>query len=202
MSPKYDAGTATRHYRAFWQRRCHAAAAGAVLKPSGGNCAVLPKNCLKQSGSFLSLFPYSDGFTLAMVLHFAPVPRFFALDFRKSASHRQQQLWASGHWLCREAFKLNYTLCKAGLESSKTTYARYLMAKNGGKNHLGRRAKDVFFDLQCRHRGSRDQPAGPRYEHHRHDLQRRQTGPHDEGCCGRGCSLAGCRYGNAGRFHI
>ena len=31
--PKHDAGTATRHYRAFWQRRCRAAAAGAVLKP-------------------------------------------------------------------------------------------------------------------------------------------------------------------------
>ena len=42
--PKHDAGTATRHYRAFWQRRCRAAAAGAVLKPSGGNCAVLPKH--------------------------------------------------------------------------------------------------------------------------------------------------------------
>ena len=28
--------------RAFWQRRCHAAAAGTVLKPSGGNCAMLP----------------------------------------------------------------------------------------------------------------------------------------------------------------
>ena len=28
-------------YRAFWQRRCRAAAAGAVLKPSSGNCAVL-----------------------------------------------------------------------------------------------------------------------------------------------------------------
>ena len=26
-------GTATRHYRAFWQRRCRAAAAEAVLKP-------------------------------------------------------------------------------------------------------------------------------------------------------------------------
>ena len=42
LSPMYDAGTATRHYRAFWQRRCRAAAAGAVLKPQGGNCAVLP----------------------------------------------------------------------------------------------------------------------------------------------------------------
>jgi len=30
-------------YRAFWQRSCRAAAAGAVLKPQGGNCAVLPK---------------------------------------------------------------------------------------------------------------------------------------------------------------
>ena len=40
--PKHDAGTATRHYRAFWQRRCRSAAAGAVLKPRGGNCAVLP----------------------------------------------------------------------------------------------------------------------------------------------------------------
>ena len=43
LSPKHDAGTATRHWRAFWQRRCRAAAAGAVLKPSGGNCAVLPE---------------------------------------------------------------------------------------------------------------------------------------------------------------
>ena len=43
LPPKHNAGTATRHYRAFWQRRCRAAAAGAVLKPSGGNCAVLPK---------------------------------------------------------------------------------------------------------------------------------------------------------------
>jgi len=42
LPPKHDAGTATRHYRAFWQRRCRAAAAGAVLKPQGGNCAVLP----------------------------------------------------------------------------------------------------------------------------------------------------------------
>ena len=42
LPPKHDAGTATRHYRAFWQHRCRAAAAGAVLKPQGGNCAVLP----------------------------------------------------------------------------------------------------------------------------------------------------------------
>ena len=44
LPPKHDAGTATRHYRAFWQRRCRAAAAEAVLKPLGGNCAVLPIN--------------------------------------------------------------------------------------------------------------------------------------------------------------
>ena len=42
LPPKHDAGTATRHYRVFWQRKCRAAAAEAVLKPSGGNCAVLP----------------------------------------------------------------------------------------------------------------------------------------------------------------
>lgn len=58
---------------------------------------------------------------------------------------RQQQLWASGHWLCHEAFKLNYTLCKAGLESHKTTYARYLLAKNGGKIISDDEQKTVFL---------------------------------------------------------
>ena len=53
MSPMYDAGTATRHYRAFWQRRCRAAAAGAVLKPSGGNCAVLP--LFQDAGCFIEV---------------------------------------------------------------------------------------------------------------------------------------------------
>ena len=48
LPPKHDAGTATRHYRAFWQRRCRTAAAGAVLKPQGGNCAVLPKESTVQ----------------------------------------------------------------------------------------------------------------------------------------------------------
>ena len=42
LSPKHNAGIAIRHYRAFWQRRCRAAAAGAVLKPQGGHYAVLP----------------------------------------------------------------------------------------------------------------------------------------------------------------
>ena len=35
LPPKHDAGTATRHYRAFWQRRCRAAAAGAALRICG-----------------------------------------------------------------------------------------------------------------------------------------------------------------------
>ena len=35
-------GTTLADYRASWQRRCCAVAAEAVLKPSGGNCAVLP----------------------------------------------------------------------------------------------------------------------------------------------------------------
>jgi len=38
-------------YRAFWQRSCRAAAAGAVLKPQGGNCAVLPKVYLKSKNA-------------------------------------------------------------------------------------------------------------------------------------------------------
>ena len=50
--PKHDAGTATRHYRAFWQRRCRAAAAGAVLKPSGGNCAVLPQKTAEKGAKW------------------------------------------------------------------------------------------------------------------------------------------------------
>mgnify|MGYP002257884753 CR=1 FL=1 len=37
-------------YRAFWQRSCRAAAAGAVLKPQGGNCAVLPKVSCRCGG--------------------------------------------------------------------------------------------------------------------------------------------------------
>ncbi len=33
----------------------------------------------------------------------------------------------------REAFRLNDALCRAGLESPKTTYSRYLLAQNGGE---------------------------------------------------------------------
>ena len=58
LPPKHDAGTATRHYRAFWQRRCRAAAAGAVLKPSGGNYAVLP--ILSQVAGHLLLLKSSN----------------------------------------------------------------------------------------------------------------------------------------------
>jgi len=41
--------------RQIWQRRCRAAAAGAVLKPQGGNCAVLPEKTTakrRQQGRF------------------------------------------------------------------------------------------------------------------------------------------------------
>ena len=34
----------------FWQRRCRAAAAGAMLKPQGGNCAVLPQDKMVHIG--------------------------------------------------------------------------------------------------------------------------------------------------------
>ena len=69
LPPKHDAGTATRHYRAFWQRRCRAAAAGAVLKPQGGNCAVLPKvvslrfvRAVFQQVSGLAVQRFAQGF--------------------------------------------------------------------------------------------------------------------------------------------
>ena len=58
MPPNHDAGTATRHYRAFWQRRCRAAAAGAVLEPLGGNYAVLP--ILSQVAGHLLLLKSSN----------------------------------------------------------------------------------------------------------------------------------------------
>ena len=60
LPPKHDAGTATRHYRAFWQRRCRATAAGAVLKPSGGNCAVLPKTQIFKEEIKLANKPQID----------------------------------------------------------------------------------------------------------------------------------------------
>ena len=48
------------YWRAFWQRRCRAAAAGAVLKPSGGNSAVLP---LQQIGNILCYNKEKEGFS-------------------------------------------------------------------------------------------------------------------------------------------
>jgi hypothetical protein len=47
------------YYRAFWQRRCCAAAAGVVLKPLGGNYAVLPK------GRFTHILPGMVHFLLS-----------------------------------------------------------------------------------------------------------------------------------------
>ena len=58
FAPEARCGTATRHYRAFWQRRCRAAAAGAVLKPQGENCAVLP--ILSQVAGHLLLLKSSN----------------------------------------------------------------------------------------------------------------------------------------------
>ena len=46
-------------YRAFWQRRCRAAAAGAVLKPQGGNCAVLPQDKMVHIGGSSGIAVFS-----------------------------------------------------------------------------------------------------------------------------------------------
>ena len=57
-------------YRAFWQRRCRAAAAGAVLKPQGGNCAVLPYIC-----TFPGLWPgFACRFILTLIVIVPPRP--------------------------------------------------------------------------------------------------------------------------------
>ena len=85
LSPKHDAGTATRHWRAFWQRRCRAAAAGAVLKPLGGNCAVLPYmlagSLLPTTHSHTGLFVDGSSF------HYKFLP-LKSNAFSKKAGHR------------------------------------------------------------------------------------------------------------------
>ena len=43
MPPKHDAGTATRHYRAFWQRRCRAADA----------VPQMPERCLSRKAGIV-----------------------------------------------------------------------------------------------------------------------------------------------------
>ena len=57
------------YWRAFWQRRCRAAAAGAVLKPSGGNCAVLPKvQRIDRGGCVRKLLRYIKGYEKQTIL--------------------------------------------------------------------------------------------------------------------------------------
>ena len=61
-------------YREFWQRRCRAAAAGAVLKPQGGNCAVLPLCKFKHAVVQLVVFALlGQQFIMAAALHNAAV---------------------------------------------------------------------------------------------------------------------------------
>ena len=47
----------------------------------------------------------------------------------------------------RRAFEMNLALCKAGLDSPKTTYARYLLAENGGR--LISRDEQATASLLC-----------------------------------------------------
>ena len=104
FAPKHDAGTATRHYRAFWQRRCRAAAAGAVLKPQGGNCAVLPKVYLKSKN--------------AGYFHFSAAPQ------QKSSSQQSASrclpYYNSAPGLSAP-LHLNYSSLSSGISSSKAS---------------------------------------------------------------------------------
>ena len=58
FAPEARCGYRNPTLSAFWQRRCRAAAAGAVLKPSGGNYAVLP--ILSQVAGHLLLLKSSN----------------------------------------------------------------------------------------------------------------------------------------------
>ena len=51
----------------------------------------------------------------------------------------------------REAFAMNMALCQAGLESPKTSYARYLLAENGGRIISEDEQEDGFPSLQRGH---------------------------------------------------
>ena len=104
FAPKHDAGTATRHYRAFWQRRCRAAAAGAVLKPQGGNCAVLPKVYLKSKN--------------AGYFHFSAAPQ------QKSSGQQSASRclpYCNSAPGCSAPLHLNYSSLSSGISSSKAS---------------------------------------------------------------------------------
>ena len=102
--PKHDAGTATRHYRAFWQRRCRAAAAGAVLKPQGGNCAVLPKVYLKSKN--------------AGYFHFSAAPQQKSSGQQSASRCLPYYNSAPG---CSVPLHLNYSSLSSGISSSKAS---------------------------------------------------------------------------------
>ena len=104
FAPKHDAGTATRHYRAFWQRRCRAAAAGAVLKPQGGNCAVLPKVYLKSK---------SAGY-----FHFSAAPQ--QKSSGQQSASRCLPYYNSAPGLSAP-LHLNYSSLSSGISSSKAS---------------------------------------------------------------------------------
>ena len=91
-------------YRAFWQRRCRAAAAGAVLKPQGGNCAVLPKVYLKSKNA--GYFPFSA----------APQQK---SSGQQSAS-RCLPYYNSAPG-CSAPLHLNYSSLSSGISSSKAS---------------------------------------------------------------------------------
>ena len=104
FAPKHDAGTATRHYRAFWQRRCRAAAAGAVLKPQGGNCAVLPKVYLKSKN--------------AGHFHFSAAPQQKSSGQQSASRCLPYYNSAPG---CSAPLHLNYSSLSSGISSSKAS---------------------------------------------------------------------------------
>ena len=104
LPPKHDAGTATRHYRAFWRRRCRAAAAGAVLKPQGGNCAVLPRVYLKSKN--------------AGYFHFSAAPQQKSSGQQSASRCLPYYNSVPG---CSAPLHLNYSSLSSGISSSKAS---------------------------------------------------------------------------------
>ena len=70
LPPKHDTGTATRHYRAFWQRRCRAAAAGAVLAARRELCGAAQHITKRPTGTKQShaLCRWADDISLSRLL--------------------------------------------------------------------------------------------------------------------------------------
>ena len=133
MPPKHDAGTATRHYRAFWQRRCRAAATGAVLKPQGGNCAVLPLLRVAKTGTPCRAASLRCCYSFYYIICFACVNGYFDEYYAGISS------LLFTHFLCRFFFPSFFISSRHSRSHTfiLTYYPKvYLKSKSAGYFHF------------------------------------------------------------------